>query len=710
LCKERLSPFVFPVSVRCLLLIIALSAAQASAQTVTGDQPYEISSVEFEGNATFSASELRAQFATRETPGFFNKFLFHSISEQLGRKNEYFNPNTFSADLERVKRFYENRGFSDVRIDTMLRFSDDDRSVDIRVVLHEGYRSVIDTLAYRGIREDPGPIWSDIRSSPRIKQGDPFNSMLLEEEVKRVLRIMNDAGYANAAFRKDSSSARRYLSTRNYTVVLDFDMGRRFLFGPIGITQEIDTLRGSAPRTDITDDIILRQLDYREGDIYSLNSLIASEQNLNRLGILDLRSIDKHVPANSDTSILIPTSITIHPRDKQELAPELLFSDENSAFNIGTGLGYTNRNLLGGARIFTASAQFRTQTPSAFPDYFGINTGSVANLEVSMDLLQPYVFTNKIKGDWTLSYIVEKQKPYRQEILRNKIGLNDRFAEYTTGFLDWTLERVRLATNGTYFLNVADSALLQQLEVQEKPQFNSILSFTIQRDMTNDIFSPSSGFFHSATIEESGVLPLLLEGGRRDLPFTQFYRVSALGRWYFDLSGTKFSILGLKLKGGLEEKYGESRSDTSRTIPQTHRFYGGGGGSVRGWNSRDLIASSDPQAAQLGGNLAFEGTVELRTNLLQNLRDGLLDKIWVVQFLDWGNVWPEVRDFQVRTIAIAAGLGFRYDTFFGPFRIDWGFRVYNPMAQPSQQWITQRKLLGQTFKEAIFHFGIGHAF
>ncbi len=691
-------------------MVSLLTAETApAAQTGVPEGGYEIGSLEFKGNETFNASELRTQCATRETPGFFNKFLYHSISQQLGRKDEYFNASTTGADLDRLRRFYVNRGFSEIRIDTLLKFSDEDRRVDVTFVFQEGYRSVIDTLEYRGIREDPGPIWSDIHSSAKIKQGDPFNTVLLEEEVRRVQRIMWDAGYPNAVFLKDSSYARRYLSTRNYSVVLRFDMGRRFRFGDITVTQEIDTLRGEKPRPDITDDIVLQQLDYHKGDFYSYNDLVHSEGNLNRLGVLDLRSIDKVVPSNADTSIFVPTSITVHPRDKHELAPELLVSDENSAFNIGAGLGYTDRNFFGGARILTMRARFRTQTPSQFPDYFGTNTGAVANLDLSADMLQPFILTNKIKGNWTLSYIIDKQLPYREEILRNKFGFTDRFAEFTTGFLDWTLERARTIENTKYFENTTDPAAAQQVQIlSQEAQFNSILTFTIQRDMTNDIFSPSEGFFNSATFEESGLLPLILEKkGGADLPFTQFYRASALGRWYEDLSGTRFSIVGIKLKGGFEEKYGESRPDTNRAIPVTHRFYAGGGGSVRGWNSRDLSASGNPQ---LGGNLAFEGSVELRTNLLQNLRDGFLDKIWVVQFVDFGNVWPEVRDFQFKTIAIAAGLGFRYDTFFGPFRIDWGFRIYNPTQPPSQRWITQRKLLGQTFKEGIFHFGIGHAF
>ena len=190
--------------------------------------------------------------------------------------------------------------------------------------------------------------------------------------------------------------------------------------------------------------------------------------------------------------------------------------------------------------------------------------------------------------------------------------------------------------------------------------------------------------------------------------YTQFVSFSAIGRWFYDLSdGKRFSVLALKLKGAIEEKYGESRGDSVRQIPQTNRFFAGGSGSVRGWSARGLIASGDPQ---LGGDLLLEGSVELRINPLQNLRDGFWDKFWVVQFMDVGDLWPSPSDFRVRDIAVAAGVGIRYDFFFGPFRIDWGFKVYDPIDPENRHWITQRKLFGQTLKEGVFHFGIGHAF
>ena len=683
-----------------------LVAPAAWAQGSPGEGSYEIHSVDFEGNDNISTSELRSLIVTRETPGFLNRFLYYSITEKLGRKKEFFDFTTLGDDVRRIHRYYVDHGFHDITIDTSLAFSPEDKEVDILFRIKEGYQSIIDTVIFRGIVNVPEFIYEDMRSSPKISTHDPFNRSLIDEEVLRVRRILWDGGYQNAWFVRDSSSATYYTSTRNYVVILTFETGRLLMWGEINIKNELDSLR-----PDITPDIVLQQLDYKPGDFYSYANRLSSEQNLNRVGIFDQAQIKVTVPSIDDTSILVTSLVTVRPADKHELAPELAFSDENNAFNLGTGIGYTNRNFLGGARTFSTRLRFRTQTITEFPNYFGVATDAVSNIDLTFEMVQPYVFTNKIKGSWSFSLIRDKQKPYRQDIIRNKFGFTDKFADYTNGFLDWTLERVSLQRNPNFPDSSSDPATQAQInnlrDQEARVQFNSILSFTIQRDKTNDLFRPSEGFIHTATIQESGLLPLLLRKAQPNLPFTQFFSVTLLGRWYFDLTDHKFSIFAMKLKAGYENKYGESRSDITREIPPTYRFYAGGGGSVRGWKSRDLSATGDPL---FGGNVAFEGSCEIRTNILQSLRDDLFDKIWIVTFLDFGNVWGDTRDLQVRDVALAAGLGFRYDTFFGPFRIDYGFRVYNPAERSGQQWITDRRLLGQTFKEAIIQFGIGNAF
>lgn len=669
--------------------------------------PYEIVSLDVSGNDVLPTSRLQSAILTRETPGFINKFLHGTISEALGRKTEYFDPVLFTEDINRLRQLYEDYGFFEVQIDTTLRFSEQPSEIGISIVIHEGYRSIIDTMSYRGILNVPEFVLDDIESGRTIAQGDPYQEPLLQAQIGVVLRSLRNAGYANARYVADSSYVLRFASSRNVTVLLTFDIGRRYRFGEVEVVNE-----AAATRDDITDDIIMRQLDFEPLKIYSEEDVVLSERNLNRVGIFDLARVRVKVPPEEDTTIFIPSTITVRPAARHEIAPELLISDENGNFNIGTGIGYKHRNFFGGARTFSTRLRFRTQTIGKFPEYFKLRSEAVSNIDLTLEMLQPYIFSNKIKGSWTLSVILDKQRPYRQFIIRNKFGITDKIAHFTNGFLDWSLERVELRRNPDIVgSDIASPEELQQLEAQEKRvQFNSIISFTISRDKTNDIFSPSSGFIHTATVEEAGLLPLLLKKAQPDLPFTQFYRLILLGRWYHDPLDTRFTILGFKLKGGFEEKYGESRGDANRAIPQSHRFYAGGGASNRGWESRRLAATGDPNL-ELGGNLLLESSLELRINVLQSLKDGFLDKFWAVFFLDAGNVWGEIGNFKLRDVAVATGLGIRYDTFFGPFRIDFGIRVYDPRPIGGQsKWITGRKLFGETIGEGILHLGIGHAF
>ena len=81
-----------------------------------------------------------------------------------------------------------------------------------------------------------------------------------------------------------------------------------------------------------------------------------------------------------------------------------------------------------------------------------------------------------------------------------------------------------------------------------------------------------------------------------------------------------------------------------------------------------------------------------------------------VFFYDIGNVWPEVKQMRLSEVAMAAGLGLRYDTVAGPVRIDLGFRIYDPATVAGRRWITQKKFIVETVSNFVPHIGIGHAF
>jgi outer membrane protein assembly factor BamA len=666
-----------------------------SAQQTARSVRYEINEIRFDGNTSLSSSQLMKQMGSKETPGFINKFL-HSISEQLGGGDELFDRDMLGKDLRNLRIYYEDKGFLYVAIDTATTVNTDDQSIDILFKISEGYRSRIDSIDLVGIVGVPWFAIEDLRSSPRIEKGDPFDRAVIESEADRILNIMRNAGYARARFQNDSSGAYLDPVTQDFLVRLSFDLGQAYQWGTTEVHQE-----RTSGRDDVDDDIILQQLDLQAGSHFSQDELSKSERNLNRLGIFERAQVEVSLV---DSTAKANTLVSVRPRDKHEVAPEVLVSDEFGDFNLGVGVGYTNRNFYGGARIFSTRLRFRTQTLGAFPDFFGTDTRSIANFDLTFELQQPYVFSNDIKGTWSFSYIKDKRQSYREDILRNKFGFTDQFATYSTAFLDWTLERTSLKLND----GVSDTVLTSDAELARASllgltsQFNSILSLTLQRDKSFPAFSPVRGFFHTATFDEAGLLPLLLKSAQPNLSFTQFYRVILVGRWYLDITDNGFSIFAMKLKSGFEEKYGESRSDATRQIPTSYRFYGGGGGSIRGWGARKLSAAGNPE---FGGNLSMEASFELRTNILRGLKNEVLNKLWLVTFLDMGNVWPQVSDAQIRTVAMALGLGIRYDTFFGPFRLDLGTRLYDPREMSGRKWITERP-----FQIGALHFGIGHAF
>ncbi len=182
-----------------LVFLFVLANTPTLAQQREEERRYEVNSIEFEGNDVLGTSELLAQMAAKETPGFLTKLLY-DIWDRLGRKDEYFDGAAFDEDVERLRRHYIDKGFSDVQIDTVLRFSEEDKCVDITFLIQERYRAIIDSVLYEGLLHIAGTVWAGIKDDPKIEKGDPFDRILVEEEATRVREILRNEGYPKAEF------------------------------------------------------------------------------------------------------------------------------------------------------------------------------------------------------------------------------------------------------------------------------------------------------------------------------------------------------------------------------------------------------------------------------------------------------------------------------------------------------------------------------
>ncbi len=684
---------------RFTLLLCILSCAWNLTQAQVPWRELEVAKIRFDGNDELRDDLLMANVQSRETPSWIWKFLY-KISEKLGDKPEYFDPIVFEADYIRLRAFYQDQGFFNNKIDTSIVVNLKDKTVELTFRIDEGKRSLIDTLELIGFSDLPSDLMDEITQNPLIKKGDPFIMDRVVAERSRIVNAFFNNGFVGV--RVDSVHPVRYASTNNIKLTFAFTPGKRYQFGEISIQQD------STAVGKVEEDVIRRHLDFQRGDFFSEGKKVDSERNLNRLGVFEASRIEAVVGSRSDSLLEVPMRVFARPRPFQELLPEIGVNDENNAFNILMGIGYNNRNFYGGARNF--STRFRIQLQSIqdveFSRVFGgtglRDSSVIGSVEVSAQMTQPYFLNNKTSFTPSLSVLVDKRhKYYFNPILRGSLRFVSQTATYTTASVDWNLERI-----GYEPIDAKTGALfLDSLSIDRRPQFNSIITFTLQRDKRNDVFYPSSGFLHSGSIEEAGILPAAI-GGISDLPYSRYVKISGLGQWYWDPSGQRKLIWAVRVRGGFAELYGNSPAP----IPINRRFFAGGSGSVRGWKARELGAVYPTNE---GGNALFEGNLEARWNLLKDAgRWGFLEfnKFSLVMFYDMGNVWKEIKNIRFNEVAMAAGLGIRYDTVAGPIRIDFGFRVYDPDAPMERRWITQKKFFAETLSNFVPHFGIGHAF
>lgn len=684
---------------RTLLLCTCLCLISLSASSQEGYSEYEIAKLSFSGNATLKTDELIPIVQTKESPSWIWKLLY-KVSESVGKKPEYFNPPEFGNDALQVKKYYWSNGFFKAIVDTSILVDQDTKSVSLTFRIQEGRRSYVDTLRYLGVDNLPIDLRNEIFDHKLIDTTDPFVERKLMDEQRRIINAFANYGYVQV--RVDPPSAVQYASTNNVSVRFSFSPGSRYKFGRI-IVQSDTTVK---ERVDSS--VILRYLDFKQGDYYNLGAKTQSEINLNRLGLFENAQIQEAVSDTTRKSLDIPMDVFVRPRPFYELSPEIGVNDERGYPNVSLGLGYVDRNFFGGARNLNFRVRLNVHSLDdldlvhAFQKQGLRDSTILTNVDVTINFIQPYFINNKTSLTTTLLAALEKQKTYYSPIVRFQIGAAAQTATYTRAFVDWNLEAIHPQSTGT-----GQDTVFGFAQNELRAQLNSILTLTLQRDKRNDFFSPTNGFFHSISIEEAGILPSLFNGVFGvALPYAKYVKATALGQWYWDPGQSGSLILASKIHAGAAQLYGHS----SAVVPFTRRFYAGGSGSVRGWRARELGEVVQPDT---GGSALVEGSQEFRWNPLRDASNAWFfetRKLSFVFFYDVGNLWPEAKRIRISEFAMAAGLGFRYETIAGPIRVDFGWKVFDPMAVPGRQWVTQKRFFGETLPDFVFQFGVGQAF
>ncbi len=217
---------------------------------------------------------------------------------------------------------------------------------------------------------------------------------------------------------------------------------------------------------------------------------------------------------------------------------------------------------------------------------------------------------------------------------------------------------------------------------------NTDLQALVERDLTKHLrFSGGVGVRLSRTDERGeeenfflAYLPLRLTWNWVDdeIDPTSGWRIRIHGAPYYDLSGKASAFWKVfcslshywpvledaRLVFANRVAAGVISGTSWDQIPADLRFYAGGGGSVRGY-AYQTVGPLDKDDDPLGGNSVFEVNTELRAKMTQN--------IGMVAFLDGGSVSPDSYPSFQEKMFWAAGVGLRYYTAIGPFRVDVAF-------------------------------------
>jgi outer membrane protein assembly factor BamA len=642
-------------------------------KTETGDIDFE-----FKASETFSKSELSDVL--------------------LLPREKYFNRLNLEEDLERLKKFYFDNGFFDAIIDTSTNYIKSDNIINIKFIVIENARYTIREIRLLGLDKVPANVLQAINTKPLIEAGKPYNKEKISLEKDRIIGILQDNGYFYAqtdTSRNAADSSRRGIVIGKYSQQMQENpefkhkviVTMRFIgtddvyrFGKISITQEKNKFK-------IDNFIIERELAFKTGEIYNKNKVIQSERNFTKLAIIQLaRVLPDSIDKESKT---IDMNVDITLNKKYELTPSIYTTYESNRLFAGAGIEYKDKNFFGGGRVFSITLE-------------GLYNSRYINIiGLKFSLYQPFLFRNNITATLTPEIVlVNYDKNIQYLISKNLLRLSYYIAPYTfynNAYSDLTFDYLQLRVKS-----------YTQEGGAEIPEFrlyyvNSILGLTLLHNNTNNLFNPSNGFYHTITVESSGALPRFINIFNKSLLYSQYIKLNTINSFYFDLTEEKATtILATHFEIGDIIEYGKGENIIE--VDKLYKFFMGGGNSLRGWKAQTGGILANPSE---GGKFLLEGSTELRRKPFPPR--SFLNPVWFVLFLDYGNVWESDGKFKLNQIALSTGLGIRYDTFIGPIRIDFGFKLYDPLGGEDNKWLWQNPKTIFKNKFAI-QFGLGNAF
>lgn len=569
-----------------------------------------LSEIIFDGRSRMPEKELKKILPIKEKSWFW-------LLDDSGT----FTRETLELSRQIILGYYQDKGYIRVQVGAP-EIDIKDAKVKVTFPIREGDRFQVRKVEVIGdLRKPPEKLKEVLQTKPKKW----FRASLVGKDIKALLRIYNNLGYAYA----DVEPIQRVNDEYDFV-----DLTYRITQG---IKVKID-------RVDITgndhtrDKVMRRHLMVSEGDVYSADRLEGSKKALEGMDFFEAVQIKTSPGSRPD---LMNIEVQVIEKKTGKISAGMGYSSQDGA--VGN-VNLNERNLLGLA-------------------VKGDITGNVSARRTTYQgsMTYPWLFDYPLSGTVT-AYNNQSQEEGRFARMTEGFGAYLGYPLYGFWSLSTGVARdssKMLAFEPTFGRSVLD---YYQSYGTHAARFMNTSENSVAVNLTRDVrigsIIPVGGSKVSFGARFSGF------GG--DVSFSRYFGEVT---YYHPLVWK--SILKARANWQMLVESGDD------PIPFDRRILLGGTSSIRGYQFGQ-IGPVDKYGSIIGGDRALFANVECLVPLpfLERMN------INVVGFFDAGNAWNAADNPFTDEVKMGFGVGVRWLSPMGPLRLDYGWKVIPEKGRP----------------------------
>ncbi len=572
----------------------------------------KIKGINIVGNKAFSDKQLR-ELLQLNTSGWFT---WYSKADQYSKQK-------LTGDLEAIKSWYANHGYLEATVEsTQVAITPDKKDIYLTINITEGEKYTVTGVKLEGEtfgREQ------ELKQLILLRPGATYSGELLEASNKRISDRLASFGYAFA-----NVNANPEIDQAKHEVKFTFivDPGKRAYVRHM-------TISGN---TITRDEVIRREFRQFESSWYDPNRVKLSRDRVDRLGYF--KDVTVETPENQGTTDQVDVNIAV---------------TEKPTGNFMIGGAFSQAEKF----TFTASVTQANFAGSGNTVGVELNT-SKYNRTISFAQTNPYFTDEGVSRAFQL-YLRTSRPPalnigsYTVRQMGGNLTFGVPFSETDTVYFGAGLERTKLETDDSS--PTLYKEFVRQNSKDQATRLSGVgtattdaIPFTVAwgRDSRDSAITPTRGRYQRANLE----IDLIGDA--------KYYRAIYEHQWYRPL--TRWMTLALKgeldIGGGLQ----------GHAYPVFKNFYGGGIGSVRGYESSSLGLVDPYTLDALGGARRVIGNAELQFPFPGSGTDRSLR--WFT-FADTGQVYQEGQRMRLDQLRYSAGIGLSWISPVGPLKLSY---------------------------------------